>query len=131
MTNRGGYILVVTVLVLSSVLLILATASAFTLVGVQQRDTERRLGVGAQSLAEGCMETALLERRLDSGYAGNETVTIDNQTCTIRPFITGVNPPLTIQTEATKNNRTYRVQVKISDTATMTVQSWERIATWP
>lgn len=131
MTNRHGYVLVVTVLVLSSVILMLATATAFTLAGVEQRDAERRLGVGAQSLAEGCMETALLKRRLDSGYAGNETVTIDGQNCTIRMFITGSNPPLTIQTEATKNGRTYRVQVKISDTRTMAVQSWERVAVFP
>lgn len=131
MTNQKGYVLVITVLVLSSVILMLATASAFTLVGVEQRGSEHRQSIQAQSLAEGCMETALLERRLDPGYTGNETITIDGQSCTIRPFIAGSNPPLTIQTEATKNSRTYRVQVKISDTATMTVQSWERVTDWP
>lgn len=131
MTNQRGYILVVTVLVLSSVILMVATATAFTLAGVEQRDAERRLGFGAQSLAEGCMETALLKRRLDPSYAGNETVTIDGQTCTIRAFITAASPPLTIQTEATKNSRTYRVQVKISNTSTMAVQSWERVSAFP
>ncbi len=127
MTNRGGYMLVVTVLVLSSVMLLLATASAFSLVGVQQRDAERRFSVAAQSLAEGCMETALLKRRLDTGYAGNETISIDGQTCTIRPFLAGSNPPLTIQTEASKQNRTYRLEVEIADTATMEVASWTRV----
>lgn len=123
---RRGFILIISVLVLSAVIAVIAAAAAFGLAGSQLRGVELDNSSDAKGLAEGCAEAALFKRRNDVTYTGNETLTIGTGTCTIRPIIVG--PPLIIETQATANTRVYRLHVEVSNTSTFTISKWQRVA---
>lgn len=125
---RSGFILIISVLVLSTVIAVIAASAAFGLAGSELRGDELDASTDAKALAEGCAETALFKLRNDTNYVGNETLTIGTGSCTIRPIIVG--PPLTIETQATANTRVYRLRVEVSDTATFTIGKWQRVATF-
>jgi len=128
MTNRpNGYALLISVLVFGIMLITIATATAFSIARVQIREAGWESGLRAQALAEGCAEYGLLQLRLNGAYTGNENVTIDGSPCTIRPILLGVTT--TLETEATVDNRHYRLRVQI-DPATTTVVSWRRVVTF-
>lgn len=128
MTNpRNGFILIISVLVLSAVIAVIAAAAAFGLAGSQLRGVELDASSDAKALAEGCAEAALFARRNDDTYAGNETIAIGTGSCTIRPILVG--PSLVIETQATANTRVYRLRVEV-DVATFTISNWQRVASF-
>ncbi len=126
MNKRSGFILVVSVLVLSTVIISIAIASAFGLAGSQNRFVGIETGLDAQALAESCADIALLKLKLNNNYLGNEVITIGSQSCTIQPVIAG--PPAEIETEATVNGRPYRLHIEISDLAAFTISQWQRVS---
>lgn len=127
MNNRSGFALVISVVIFGMVILTIAAATAFSLANAQAREVGWQDGLRTQSLAEGCAEYALFKLRDNPSYTGNENVTINGSTCTVRPLISGT--PTTIQTEATVDNRHWRVEVKVT-TSTFTINSWKRVSSF-
>ncbi len=132
MTNirspRGGYILIVTVLVVATVLLVLSAAVALGLIGHRTGSRAVDDRVTAQALAESCAEVALLKLKRANTYTGNETMTISGSTCTIHTFSSTL--PTTIETEATVNSRPYRLEVTVSSYDPFTVTGWNRVSSF-
>jgi Tfp pilus assembly protein PilX len=129
MTNQPrGFILVVSVLVLSTILVVIGIATAFGIAGVQNRALEIETQIAARALAEACAEAALMELRLDDAYAGNETKMIGGASCTIRPIQPG--PPAILETEATSSGSVYRLRIEISDVANLTITKWQRVSSY-
>ena len=127
MNNQRGYALVISVLVLGTMLLSIAAATAFSLSRTQLREQGWESGMRAQSLAEGCAEYAILQLRLDGTYAGNEEIEIQGEPCTVRPILLGAST--TIETEATVDNRVYRLRVEVEPTD-IVIESWKRVITF-
>jgi len=123
-----GYALLMSVFVVSTILLTLAILAARGLTSSLQSDTGARQQIVAKQLAEGCMEAALLKLKIDNAYAGNETQTINGQTCTIRPI--QFSTTTTVETEATVSGYPSRLRVVINDLLTFDVASWERVASF-
>ena len=126
--NRPGFILVVSVLVLSSILLVIGIAAAFGIAGIQQRSLGIETNFTARSLSEACVETALMKLRADDAYTGNENIPIGSSSCTIRPIQAG--PPTIIQTEATSNGFVYRLQVELASTSDLSITKWQRVVSF-
>lgn len=128
MNNRpqNGYAIVATVLVLCVVIIVLAGATALRLAGQLTQGTSTRAQDDAKRAAEACAETAIQELRVSASYAGNKTVTVGSNACTIKP-ITTVSSVTTIKTEATVSGHPYRIEVKIDDLSTMHVSSWKHV----
>ena len=125
--NNRGYALVVSVLIFSTVLMLIGASATLNLIRSREQDTGAEAWTTAEWLAEGCAETALQALREDASYAGNETVTVGSQTCTIRPLNAGV--PTTIETEATVNSRPYRIRILV-DPSTFDITSWEHVVSF-
>ena len=126
MNNPRGFTLVISVLVLSTIMLMIAIAAARGLTGELAGGFAVEQEIRAQSLAEGCAESALNALREDHGYAGNETLTIGTGTCTIRPILFGATT--TVETAAIVNNHPYRLRIVISNLSPFTISSWERVS---
>lgn len=123
---RPGYTLIMSVLLVSAVLILLATSTAWRLLGHHQSGHSLTAHLKAKGLAEGCMETALLHLREDPTYAGDETITIGSGSCAIRPIASG--DPFLIQTEASVDGRVYNLEAEASLAGNPpTVTRWERI----
>ncbi len=106
-----GYIAISSVIFITAVMSIVGAAIAFTSFVTRSNtlaDTNKQQSTMA---ANACIEQAVLNLALNSGYVGNEQVTIPGSTitCTINQItISGSNK--TIQTVATVNNSTTRLQ---------------------
>lgn len=125
MSNPKGFAIVGTVLVLCVVIILVAAATALRLANQLGSGTETRQWTDAQRLAEACAEVALQSMREDSAYAGNETVAIGADTCTVRPVLAGA--VTTIQTEATVDGHPYRIEIELDDVETVNVTSWSHV----
>ena len=128
MRSRQGYALIVSVLIVSVILALLATAAAQGLFSYQNDGILLKSHADARLLAEGCAEVALLKLRQSSSYVGGESVNIGNATCTIHAIVGST--PKTIQTEATVAGLPYRLQIQVDDSSGFEIESWRRVTTF-
>lgn len=87
--------------------------------------TENKLMASAAATA--CMEQAIDRLGLNAGYAGNETLTVGAQSCTVRPIITG-GGTWTIETSAQTGATYARYRVILTSRAPVIISSWTEIA---
>lgn len=125
MTDKGGYVMLMNVLIMCAALVAVAVAASLALSRGLGSGVVRERGTSAQRLAEGCAEAALYELQQDEAYAGNETVAILGQTCLIRPIVPGT--PLIVQVEASGEDGTYRLEIEVDDPERVDVGAWKRV----
>jgi Tfp pilus assembly protein PilV len=124
-SKQGGFTLVVSALLISAVLLSVAAATAALVRVRESNDVTYANHLEARAAASSCLEIALLKRKQDETYAGNETVTTAHFSCTIRPIALGSAP--TIETQATVGGATYRLRAQADASDGFTVTRWERV----
>lgn len=127
-TNEKGFTLVVSVMIVSVILALIAVASVQHILFLRKGGTAYEDEFNARMLAEGCAEQALLKFRQDQTYRGDEILTLNGSPCTIRPILG--NGPFTLETEATMNTRVSRYQIKISDTKTFQITQWKPVSSF-
>lgn len=119
-----------TVAIIATVMLMLSAALAQGLFGHQQSSVSIEQGLDAESAAEACADRALLALALDAAYAGSETIAVGSASCTIRPIVV-IGVTTVIETEATVDGQTYRLQVDLSAIGPPPVISgWERVGSF-
>ena len=123
--NQKGYALLVSVVVIATVLVMLATVSARRVQDSSFTALDLNHQLQAKALAQGCAQEALLKRSIDSQYAGNETITIQGETCTILP-ISGQF----IDVEANVQDRYYRLHIGLTADEPPEISSWERVVSF-
>ena len=77
-------------------------------------------------LAEACAESALLELAKDINYVGNETLTINSETCDILPIESLAGQKI-IKARSIVNSSTSNIKITADDT-TLNVIAWEEVA---
>jgi hypothetical protein len=127
MRKPDGYVLLVSAMIIGLMLIGLAVAATRTLISEHASTIVIEHEDDARSLAEGCADTALLKLRNNVNYTGNETVTINGQTCTIKPLLTS---PYRLQTEATVSSQPYRLQITLSSLSPLTISAWQRVTSF-
>ena len=126
--EKKGFTLVVSVMIVSVILALIAVASAQHIVFFQKEETAYEDAFAAKILAEGCAEQALLKFRQNQAYRGDEILTLNGDQCTIRPILG--SGPFTLETEAMVNARTSRFQIKIADTESFQITQWKPVSSF-
>ncbi len=127
--HHSGIIALSTVLVIGAIVLVMGIGISLRSVinGNMENDTYR--STTALSLANTCMEYALLSLANNAAYAGNETLTRDGQSCIIQSVVNTGGVTRTVTTSATVNGYTRRIQVLVANVAPpLQISSWQEIS---
>ncbi|PJA45347.1 hypothetical protein CO174_03780 [Candidatus Uhrbacteria bacterium CG_4_9_14_3_um_filter_50_9] len=119
---QGGYAVIVSVVVIATVLLMLATMSARRVQDASFISLDLGSVTQARALAEGCVQAALLRRSIDSQYVGDEAISVNGSTCTIRPIV-----GLVIEVEAVAQESVYRLRTTLTSDEPPLIDTWERV----
>jgi len=124
--TASGFILYITVMVLSALML------GFALLGSYMAQARSRTDMGQMQkssvgfVASSCMEVALQNLGSDNTYTGNATLALDGYSCQIRP-IYKQNNQWVVETQAQDGMHTYRQRSRLSSLTPMTVISWVEV----
>lgn len=124
-----GYITLGNVIAVGS--MALAVAISLLVIGIntyEETDSIKK-GTIVQSLADACAEIALNEIKINKNYAGNETLTINDDTCKIEPTVFNQDGSITLNVSGTKNDTTSKLQIIISGTTpSVQISSWKSVS---
>lgn len=132
--NNGGYVALMSILVISAVGTIVAL-SLLTLGMLGQRTSlALEQGYRAQALARACANVALEKIRLNVNYIGNESINFNVDSCNILLISKNQNV-YTINTRGIvssvfRKNKIIVTRVEDPETlvVSMTIQSWQEVA---
>lgn len=85
---QSGFTAILTTSIISIVLLNLAITTNLKIFWLRTNSLFSELKNSSAHLAEACADTTILKILKDSNYMGNESVTIDNQTCDVKNVTT-------------------------------------------
>lgn len=121
MSNQKGYIAIITVIIITSVVVVAVSTAALLSIGEEQSAQALSTGEGALNIAESCMEQALLLIQGNPNYTGG-SLTLPEGNCTITASHAGST--WTIQTLATDIPYTRTVMVTANRGTTITISQW-------
>lgn len=117
---RGGYIAIMSSIVLSLVLMVVAislgSSSLFTRLNVADFGNKQL----SYFIARSCLNEALLKLADSSSYTGNETLMISSRACTLSAITTSA-PNKIIQAKAIINGATTNLKLTVNSTSLSTV----------
>jgi hypothetical protein len=122
-SNNSGYIALITVIVLGVVVSVVATSLVLLGLGYTRTSLSEMQSASAKSAADACVEDALRQIRLSSGFTGTGNLTLSNASCsyTVTNTITS-----SIVSTGVSGNSTRRVTVDISSrTPTIVFTKWQ------
>jgi hypothetical protein len=128
MKKSKGYIILTSAIILAVIFMMIAFALGSYSFYSRSNISTTEFKKNSQSLAESCAEIALLKFKLLNTYAGNETIPIDSNSCSILPFESGVGQKI-IKVTATIKNTTSNFKITISYPV-VTIISWEELASF-
>ncbi len=124
--NNTGFIALVSAVIISVVLLLIATNLSITSFYSRSNILDSELKEKSLALAEACADTAILKLANNPTYTSstNESVNVNGDNCIIQS-VAGANPKIiSIRTDY----RNYITKLEISiDPATMSVIYWKEI----
>lgn len=126
MHTAKGYIAIVTAILISFLMLLLAvTFGASSLLG-RFEAVDYSSKRTSYFVARSCLDHARLELALDSSYAGDENVAVDTHQCTVRPLTTQGSNTI-IEATAIINGQTTNLSLTVL-TAELTTVSFAEVA---
>lgn len=121
---QKGYIALVSAVIISLLLMAITFALNFSSYFSRFNITDSSTKEMSQSLAESCLDKALLSLAQNSSYAGNENVVVNGtETCSILP-LTASSSQKIIQTSATFQKTATNMKAVVNLPA-FTIASWE------
>jgi hypothetical protein len=123
---RRGYLALVSFLVVSSAVFIIAVALAIFGVGEAQMGLAEVRGHRSFALAEGCAEDALLSAYYDGSYNGG-TRSCPEGSCTVVVVKDGDNWTMTTAAVASDSGHTKKIEVKINRADEIVITGWKEI----
>ena len=126
--REQGYIALISVLIISAVLLLIASSS--NLISISESDMSLQENQSWQSfyLATACAEHALMELKDNLKYTGNETLIFDNGTCDILPVEGKGSKNRVIKVLGNAYNQTRKIKIEINKVnPRMEIKSWTNI----
>lgn len=130
-SDRPGYILLVSVLIVGAVMS--ATAFTLMLLGLGAELSGAAIADSAQAYenAQSCAEHALLSLRSDLAYDGGDTVDMPNGDCVIEAVGGGGNFDRTICVEGTMARSVRRMEIVVHRVLPETaIRSWEEVSSF-
>lgn len=112
--RRGGYILLVTVLVTGAVAVAVVSALLFLGTNASRMEITMEQSARAMAYARTCMESALLSLTQDGSYAGSGTQVFTYGTCRTLPVGGSGNAERTVCAEGVSGLTTRRIEASLS-----------------
>jgi len=102
--DQQGYVVLMATIVMSSILVILMSSLSAQTATARLNVLNHELKQESRALARACSAVAALKLALDNSYAGNEIVTVDEQSCHIEVIPEPRTETLEVITTSTINN---------------------------
>jgi hypothetical protein len=128
-TNSGGYVLLLSVLVVVVIGTAVATSLLLWSVTDAQTTTILQQSARARQLAQTCAEEALWQLQQDTAYAAGGTLTVGADSCSIVAITGTGGSNRVINASGTVGSVVRRVQVTVTTVANPPViASWQEVA---
>jgi len=124
--DRDGFIALMSAITVSAVLMIITVTLSYSGFLARYNILSSEYKERSAALAEACVDLAILKLADDSGYAGNETISVGSDSCLIRPMTVSGSQKV-IETQAIFQEAYTNLRVAVDDT-TLAVASWEELA---
>ena len=122
--NLGGFIALITVLIILGVVLLVGLGISQLSIGEAQMSLQKYQSSQAFYLANLCAEDALMKLKNDSNYLGNETITIGRESCQILP----IEGQWTVKVSANFQNQIKKIKIVINQiNPEMIIDSWQEV----
>ena len=121
-----GYIAITSAVIISVLIMGVVFAVSFSGFFNRFNILDSSLKETANSLAEACVETALVKLAENINYGGNENIAIGSEQCAILALETNGNQKI-IKTKAIVQNAVANFKVTIN-AASLSIISWEELA---
>lgn len=118
--TNSGFIALMSAIIISVVLLLIVANLSLTSFYGRFNILDSELKEKSSALAEACVDTAMLKLVNDSDYSGNETVSVDADTCEIESVSGGM-----ISVRADYRNYVTKLEVDVD--SSISVTRWEEI----
>lgn len=125
-SNQKGFIAITTTMILSVILIVVATSLSFSGFFTRYNILDSELKKVSVALAEGCVDQALLKLATNSTFTFPETVKINENSCQIVNVTSGGYPKIITIKADYKHYITNLSVVVGSDTLNIT--KWEEVA---
>lgn len=123
---QRGFIALMSAIIISVILLLMAISLSFTGFYSRANILDYELKEISSALAEACADTAILRLANNPNYTGPERVTVSgSDTCDIKTIDPSADP-IIINTKAVFNQATTNLRIKINK-SDLSVVSWEEI----
>ena len=129
MKHQQGYIALITILIISGVVLLIASSTG--LFGISETDMGliENQSTEAYYLANACAEYALERLKNNLNYSGNETLDINDGSCYVHPLEGVGNEDRVIKVIGTLANQTRKIKITIEEVnPSITISSWQEVA---
>lgn len=123
---RRGFVAILSVIIISGVALVTSAGLTAAFFSQSSEIFDRASASQANLSALSCADIALLRLKMDTGYSGNENISIDNVVCTIEAVVSSADAR-TIYARASVNGTRSRVRVSVADVNQLFVTSWTEI----
>lgn len=108
-----GFIALISVLIISAVLVLLAISAGQLSIGELKMTLQRNQALQSYYLAHACAEEALMKLKEDLTYVGSETLNINEAACDILNVEGEGNKDRIVKIESTAFNQTKKIKIKI------------------
>ena len=116
-----GYIAIITAIILSLVMLIIATTLGSSAFFTRFNNLDFYFKKTSYTIGRSCLDRALLKLALNSSYAGNETYNIDSYSCSILTIENvGVDKVIKSKTQVNNANTNLKLTVNAATLSTTT-----------
>lgn len=128
--NQRGVAALLTIVIISTAALIMAYSASILGLGELEMGYDSQQGGEAFSAADGCMEEALRQLRIDTGYSG-DSLNLSNGSCIISISGAGNDRIITVIGTVGDYNKKIETDITFSDSAitgvVITINSWQEL----
>ncbi len=126
--NQGGYVILLSVLVVGAVGTAVATSLLLLGIGAGRSSLDQQRSVQARALANSCAEEALERLRRDNTYAGGVTLSLGAGSCQIGTVGGSGDTNRTVEVTGTVDQVVRKVYLDISSIGPPTdLTSWQEV----
>jgi len=131
MKSMKGFIALTSVLVLSAILLSITISVASRSISTAEISTGNSAKHKARILARSCAEHALVELQRTLNYSGNESLTIDGESCDILSISGTGNTNRVIQAKSEVFGYIQKLEIMVSEVSPdVTITSWDEVTSF-
>ena len=127
--DQRGFIALISVLIISAVVLTIGISVSLRSIGEMKMSFDKQESRRALALAGLCAEQALMKLESVFNYAGNESITIDGESCDILPIGGSGITNRTISAQSTVSNYTKKIKIEVTQISpVLEIASWQEVA---